>query len=109
MRGRRLIDDALSRSRAVGDTTTRSRSVGTLLAHVGTGRWASIVPHTWVHTLGMPPGVAVLRLQEPSVTALLALVTHAGEPGSPLTRALVRTARDTGIAATLEGRIADGP
>jgi len=45
----------------------------------------------------------VLRLHEPSVTALLALVTHAAEPGSPLTRALVQAARDTGIAATLDG------
>ena len=44
-----------------------------------------------------------LGLHEPSVTALLALVTDATEPGSPLTRALVQTARDAGIAATLDG------
>jgi DNA-binding transcriptional LysR family regulator len=102
MRGRRLIDDALAGQRLSVTPQLEADSVGTLLAHVGTGRWASIVPHTWVHTLGMPPGVGVLRLLEPSVTALLALVTHAAEPGSPVTRALVQTARDTDFAAAFK-------
>ena len=45
----------------------------------------------------------MLRLHEPSVTALMALVTNAAEPGSLLTRALVQAARDAGIAAALDG------
>ena len=103
MQGRRLIDDALTGQGLAVTPQLEADSVGTLLAHVSTGRWASIVAHTWVHTRGVPPGVSVLRLPGPSVTALLALVTHAAEPGSPLTRALVQVARDAGIAATLDG------
>jgi len=36
-------------------------------------------------------------LHDPSVTALMALVTAAAEPGSVVTRALVQTARSAGI------------
>ncbi len=103
MRGRRLIDDALASQGLAVTPQLEADSVGTLLAHVGTGRWASIVPHTWVHTLVMPQGISVLRLHEPSIIALLALVTHAAEPGSPVTRALVQTAREAGIAAVFNG------
>jgi DNA-binding transcriptional LysR family regulator len=103
MRGRRLVDDALAGQGLAVTPQLEADSVDTLLAHVATGRWASIVPHTWVRTLGMPPGVSVLRLHQPSVNALLALVTHPAEPGSPVTRALVQTARGAGIAAALDG------
>ena len=99
MRGRTLIDDALAGQGLAVTPQLEADSLGTLLAHVGTGRWATIVPNTWVHTLGMPPGVLVLQLHDPSVTALLALVTHSDEPSSPVTRALVQTARETDIAA----------
>ena len=56
---------------------------------------------TWIHTLGVPAGVSVLRLRRPSVTALIALVTNRAEPGSLLARALRRTAREARIGATL--------
>lgn len=92
MRGRRLIDDALATKDLVITPQLETDSVGALFAHVATGRWASIVPHTWVDALGPPAGATVLRLEEPSVTALIALVTNAAEPGSPLTRALVQMA-----------------
>jgi DNA-binding transcriptional LysR family regulator len=97
MRGRRLIDDALATQDLVVTPQVETDSVVTLLAHVGTGRWASIVPHTWIRTLGIPAGASMLRLHNPSVTALMALVTTAVEPGSVVTRALVQTARDVGI------------
>lgn len=93
MRGRQLIDDALATLDLVATPQLETDSVGALFAHVGTGRWATIVPHTWIESLGAPPGALVLRMEKPSVTAVIALVTHAEEPGSPLTRALVETAR----------------
>lgn len=97
MRGRRLIDDALATQDLAVTPQLETDSVATLFAHVGTGRWASIVPHTWIRTLGVPAGASVLRLHNPSVTALMALVTTAADPGSVVTRALVQTARDAGI------------
>jgi DNA-binding transcriptional LysR family regulator len=101
MRGRKLIDDALAGQNLTVTPQLEADSMDTLLAHVGTGRWASIVPHTWVHSLGMPAGISVVALHDPLVTALMALVTHSAEPGSPVTRALVQTARESGIADAL--------
>ena len=97
MRGRRLIDDALNAQGLAVTPQLETDSVVTLLAHVGTGRWASIVPQTWIRTLGVPAGTSVLRLHNPSVRALMALVTNAAEPGSVVTRALVQAARDADI------------
>jgi DNA-binding transcriptional LysR family regulator len=101
MRGRRLIDDALATQDLTVTPQLETDSVAALFAHVGTGRWASIVPQTWIRTLGSPAGAGVLRLEQPSVTAVIALVTSAAEPGSVLARALVQTAREAGIAAAV--------
>ena len=97
MRGRRLIDDALATQDLAVTPQLETDSVVALFAHVGTGRWASIVPHTWIQALGPPAGAHVLRLHQPSVTALIALVTNKAEPGSVLTHALLETARDARI------------
>jgi len=103
MRGRRLIDDALAAQGLEASPQLETDSVASLLAHVRSGRWASIVPQPWIRTLGPPPGVSVLRLDRPSVTALIALVTTRVEPVSLLTRALVQAARNARIAAALAG------
>ncbi|MFC7448291.1 LysR family transcriptional regulator [Rhodococcus daqingensis] len=97
MRGRRLVDDALATRGLSVSPRLETDSVVALFAHVGTGRWATIVPHTWIRTLRPPAGARVLRLDNPSVTARIALVTSAIEPGSVLARALVTTARRAGI------------
>jgi DNA-binding transcriptional LysR family regulator len=97
MRGRRVIDEALSTQGLTVTPQLETDSVVALLAHVGTGHWASIVPQTWIRALGVPAGASVLQLRGPSVTALMALVTNAAEPGSVIARALVQIARDAGL------------
>ncbi|WP_407688904.1 LysR family transcriptional regulator [Mycobacterium sp. HUMS_1102779] len=94
MRGRRLIDDALQRQGLEVTPQLETDSLVTLLAHVRTGRWASIVPQPWIETLGPPAGLVTLPLDQPPVRALIALVTNKAEPGSPITRALLQVARD---------------
>jgi DNA-binding transcriptional LysR family regulator len=101
MRGRRLIDDALATQNLAVTPQLETDSVVALFAHVSTGRWASIVPHTWIRTMGSPGGASVLRLEQPSVTAVIALVTNAVQPGSVLARALVQAAGEAGIGPTL--------
>lgn len=103
MRGRRLIDDALATQGIRAAPQLETDSVVTLLAHVRTGRWASIVPQPWIEALGVPPGVSALRLDQPAVTALIALVTNKAEPGSLITRALLQAARGAHIAEALDG------
>jgi DNA-binding transcriptional LysR family regulator len=103
MRGRRVIDDALATQGLAINPQLETDSVATLFAHIATGRWASIVPHTWIRALGVPAGASVLRLHDPSVAAPMVLVTNAAEPGSVVTRALLQTARDAGIGAAVDG------
>ncbi|WP_158171136.1 LysR family transcriptional regulator [Rhodococcus sp. JT-3] len=103
MRGRQLIDDALATRNLLVTPQLETDSVVSLLAHVGTGRWATIVPHTWIRTLRTPAGTRVIRLDAPSVTAQIALATSAVEPESMLARALLRTATTAGIGGLLHG------
>ncbi|MBF6416352.1 LysR family transcriptional regulator [Nocardia cyriacigeorgica] len=97
MHGRQLIDDALATRGLTAAPQLDSDSVVAMLAHAGTGRWACVVPQPWLHTVRPPTGVRVLALDDPAVVAQIVLVTHAGEPGSVLTRALTETARSAGI------------
>ena len=99
MRGRQIIDDALATQDLAVTPQLETDSVVALFAHVGTGRWASIVPHTWIRTLGPPAGTSVLRLHNPSISAVMALVTNKAEPGSVLARALAQTAQEARIDA----------
>jgi|SRR5271166_2175020 len=99
MRGRQIIDDALATQGLAVTPQLETDSVVALFAHVGTGRWASIVPQTWIRTLGPPAGTSVLRLHNPSLSAVMALVTNKAEPGSVLARALAQTAQEACIGA----------
>ncbi|WP_026256475.1 LysR family transcriptional regulator [Mycobacterium sp. 155] len=97
MRGRQLLDDALTAHGLTLTPRLEADSVVSLLAHVNTGRWASIVPQTWLRTLRPPAEVRVVPLENPAVTATVALVTSAAEPGSVLARAVVKTAQNARI------------
>lgn len=103
MRGRALIDDALAVHGLAVTPQVEADSVATLLAHVGTGRWASIVPRTWLDTVRPPAGACVLRLDSPTPTAQLALVTLAARPGSVLARAVTQAARAVGGGDVFSG------
>lgn len=107
MRGRQIIDDALATQGLAVTPQLETDSVVALFAHVGTGRWASIVPQTWIRTLGPPAVTSVLRLHSPSISALMALVTNKAEPGSVLARALAQTAHEARIGAAFGRAPAD--
>ena len=101
MRGRQLIDAALAAHDLKLTPRLETDSFVSLLAHVGTGRWACIIPQTWLRTLRPPGGARVLRLEAPCLRASIALVTSAAEPGPVLARALRRTAHNADVAGTL--------
>ena len=92
MRGRQLLDDALADHGLTPMPRLEADSVVSLLAHVSTGRWASVVPQTWLRTLHPSADVRIVPLADPEVSATVALVTGAAEPGSVLGRALVAAA-----------------
>lgn len=100
MRGRQLIDEALATRGLALTPRLETDSVVALLAHVGTGRWATIVPQTWARARHLP-GTATLGLHSPALTAQVALVTSAVQPESVLARALLQVAQEPRVAASL--------
>ncbi|TDZ77523.1 Hydrogen peroxide-inducible genes activator [Mycobacteroides salmoniphilum] len=92
MRDRDRIDEAAAEHGLTVSPRLEADSVATLLALVGTGRWAAIVARTWFATVPAPTGTRVVELQAPTLGSPVALVRTAGEPASLLARALAKTA-----------------
>lgn len=102
MQGRRVLDEVFAEAGTRPSPRIETDSVGALFAHVRTGRWASVVPHAWLHVFGVPHGMRAVPLVEPARTVPVGLVVTAREPGSVMARALVEVARHTDVAAALE-------
>lgn len=102
MQGRRVLDELFAEAWARPSPRGETDSVATLFARVRTGRWASIVPHAWLHVFGVPHGMRAVPMVEPSGTVPVGLVTAAREPGSVMAGALTEVARHAGVAAALE-------
>ncbi|MFD7064534.1 LysR family transcriptional regulator [Streptomyces sp. NPDC059906] len=102
MQGRRVIDALFNEIGLRPSPRIETDSVATLFAHVRTARWASIVPHTWLHVFGIPHGMQAVPLIEPARTVPVGLVVTAREPGSTMARALLEVARHTDVASALE-------
>ncbi|MFB7655975.1 MULTISPECIES: LysR family transcriptional regulator [unclassified Streptomyces] len=102
MQGRRVIDGLFAEIGLRPSPRIETDSVATLFAHVRTARWASIVPHTWLHVFGIPQGMRAVPLVEPAGTVPVGLVVSAREPGSTMARALLEVARHTDVASALE-------
>ncbi|MCX4537146.1 LysR family transcriptional regulator [Streptomyces sp. NBC_00841] len=102
MQGRQVLDKVFAEAGLRPTPRVETDSVGALFAHVRTGRWASIVPHTWLHVFGVPHGMRAVPMVEPARTVPVGLVVTAREPGSVMARALTEIARRTDVAAALE-------
>ncbi|TGB15849.1 LysR family transcriptional regulator [Streptomyces sp. MZ04] len=102
MQGRRVLDEVFAEAGVRPAPRVETDSVAALFAHVRTGRWASIVPHTWLHVFGVPHGMRAMPMVEPARTVPVGLVVTAREPVSVMARALTETARQTDLATTLE-------
>lgn len=102
MQGRRVLDEVFAEVGVRPSPRVETDSVAALFAHVRTGRWASIVPRTWLHVFGVPHGMRAVPLTEPARTVPVGLVTTTREPGSVMARALTDIARRTDLATALE-------
>jgi DNA-binding transcriptional LysR family regulator len=102
MQGRRVLDEVFAKAGARPSPRVETDSVAALFAQVRTGRWASVVPHAWLHVFGVPHGMRAVPLVEPAWTVPVGLVTTAQQPGSVMARALTEIAGRTDVAAALE-------
>ncbi|MEV0319215.1 LysR family transcriptional regulator [Streptomyces sp. NPDC050658] len=109
MQGRQVLDELFAEAGLRPAPRVETDSVAALFAHVRTGHWASIVPHTWLHVFGVPHGMRAVPMVEPERTVPVGLVVAAREPESVMARALTATARQTDVAAALERLPGDPP
>jgi DNA-binding transcriptional LysR family regulator len=102
MQNRRIIDMHLRDIGAQAQPVIETNSLITLWSHVRFGKYATIVPHTFLLFLGKPEGLVSIPLIEPNATHLLGLVVAERDPLPPITKALLDIAREVDIAAAIE-------
>ncbi len=95
MRFRQFIDKAFASSGAVASPQVETDSVASLYAHVATGAWASVVPHTWLRAMPVTGAARAIRLVEPDTRAQISMAIHAEMPGSVAARAFLNVAVGT--------------
>ncbi|MCX7165905.1 MAG: LysR family transcriptional regulator [Rhodocyclales bacterium] len=93
MQNRKTIDAVFAKVGAAVTPMLETNSIISILAHVGSGHWSSIVPRSVLEQVGTPPGVIDIELVEPSVDWATGLVTLAREPQAPMVAALVAEAK----------------
>ncbi|MCI4042691.1 hypothetical protein [Streptomyces sp. TRM75563] len=74
--GRRVLDELFTEAGVRSSPRVGTDSVAALFAHVRTGRWASVVSHTWLHVFGVPHGMRAVPLVEPARTVPVGLVSR---------------------------------
>jgi len=94
MRGRQELQAALDAHRLIVTPQVETDSVAALHALVGTGRWASVVPHPWSFPFAQAPSLRTLTITDPEIVSPVALVVSAAQPGSVLGRALAAATRE---------------
>jgi DNA-binding transcriptional LysR family regulator len=92
MRFRQFIDKAFASCGAVATPQIETDSVASLYAHVATGAWASVVPHTWLRAMPVKGVARAIRLVEPETSAQISVAIHAGAPGPVAARAFLNVA-----------------
>ena len=95
MRFRQFIDKAFAASGSSAAPQVETDSVASLYAHVATGAWASVVPHTWLRAMPVTGAARAIRLVEPDTRAQISMAIQAGTPGSVAARAFLNVAVGT--------------
>jgi len=93
MQHRRIVDTIL---RGVGIEVTplmETDSMPALIAHVGQGSWASIIPSSALETVNLSAGLRAVPLVEPSVSHTIGLVVSNRYQVQPALSALIAEAR----------------
>ena len=92
MHNRQTIDRVFGSLECAPHVGLETNSILSMLAHVRTGPWSSILPRSVLDLVGIPEGLRALPLVEPVVAWQTGIVTLAREPRSPLVDALLAAA-----------------
>ena len=92
MQNRRIIDRALAAAGVAPAVTLESDSMLSLLAHLRTGFWDSVLPEHWVEMLGLAPHLRTVPIAGAALETAVGLVVPPREPASLLAEALLAEA-----------------
>lgn len=73
-----------------------------LFAHMRTGNWLTIVPHSYFYMLGDWAFIRSVPIVNPETTATIGLVIHERDPIAPVVRAFVEVAQQAAISKQLD-------
>ncbi|TFD27257.1 LysR family transcriptional regulator [Cryobacterium lyxosi] len=107
MRSRQVIDAAFERNHVQLVPQVETDSIASLHAHMRTGRWASIVPHTWVQTITPPARTRIVPLVDPVATARVVVAISAASPGSVIARAFAAVAAKLSLGELFDQRLGE--
>ena len=93
MQHRRIVDTVLRRVGIEVAPLMETDSMPALIAHVGQGQWASIVPSSALETVNLTGGLCAIPLVEPTVTHTVGLVVSNRYQVPPAVSALLAEAR----------------
>ena len=88
MLNRRTIDETFASVGASATPTLETDSIVSLLAHVCTGAWSTIIPRSVLEQIGTPGDTRVLRLVAPKLAWTTGLATLRQNPPKPAVAAL---------------------
>ncbi len=94
MQNRRILDAIAASVGLQARPAITGNSNVAVCAHVHSGHWCSIVPHTFAGLFGKGAGLALVELEPSGPAQLLGLVVSDRVPQSPMTRALLGVMRD---------------
>jgi DNA-binding transcriptional LysR family regulator len=113
MQNRRIINRLFAEGGGSPKVAVETNSVLSLVAHVRSGEWSSVLPHTFLTLLGHDHaairGLRTIPLVEPEAAQTVGLVVNEREPLSPLARALLDVVRQSDITRVLEQALPPPP
>lgn len=102
MQNRRILNDIAASVGLKIQAPVVSNSFLAVCAHLRSGAWCSIVPHTFLYVFGSQPEIKAIELVEPEQTQAIGLVMSARLPQSPMTNALIRAIRGLNLENVFE-------
>ena len=97
MQNRKTIDAVFAQLACKVEPTLETNSIVSMLGHVSSGAWSAILPRSVIDLIGVPAGVQVLPLTEPSVAWATGLVTLQRDPQPPIVAALIAAAESLNL------------
>ncbi|MEH6773963.1 MAG: LysR family transcriptional regulator substrate-binding protein, partial [Cereibacter changlensis] len=92
MQNRRIVNQHLAESGVRASPSVESNSTISLISHVMTGRWASVLPKK-LADLFVADGLRAIPIVAPEVRHLVGLIAAHREPHTPILAALLEAAR----------------